>query len=83
MIIVMIKITNVNMEVAAEKPAWKKVLKTKTKVLVRNRIAIKGYLRQMCPVEGALTPPARTMEKNRSQKRQRMGAATTWLTAPE
>lgn len=27
--------------------------------------------------------PERTVEKNRSQKRQRIGAATTWLTAPE
>lgn len=27
--------------------------------------------------------PARIVEKKRSQKRQRMGAATTWFTAPE
>lgn len=46
MMIVMIKTTNVNMDVAAGKPE-------------------------------------RTVEKKSSQKRQRIGAATTWFTAPE
>lgn len=90
--IVMIKTTNVNMDVAAENPERKKVeghlsdactLTCHIDCECFMTITFRHMLQHKWPVDGALLLPERIVEKKRSQKRQRIGAATTWLTAPE
>jgi len=94
MMIVMIKTINVNMDVAAENPGGQKA---KGLLFIRSfytlqrfrpkwqtpSLNIEHVFGHQWPADGVLILPERTVEKNRSQKRQRIGAATTWLTAPE
>lgn len=54
-----------------------------------HKLALKSYeeqinsIRHIWPLGRSLIIPERRVEKKRSQKRQSIGAATTWFTAPE